>query len=200
MEETNEVVLEEQFILRLPSEEAQKVREILHTKPEKLKKVMKIDLDLNDNQVTVNFGKNRLSGRLRKLPTIIESYKTNICNNKSLLFKTADICHIADCGYGDIDDETAEKAETIHGLCPSLKNVKKKRFRKTLFNKDFAVEAEKISKELYYLLSTDLEAVSSKFEIIYEEDPNKKQHKQFENSLFGQFSSDSSESENSNYC
>ncbi|CAH1107799.1 unnamed protein product [Psylliodes chrysocephalus] len=191
--EENKVLQEEQFILRLPLEEAKRIREVLRNKPEKLKKLMKISVDLNDNKVLLNLGKNKLYGSIKKLPTLIESYKTNICNNKSLLYKTADICHIVECVY---EERAKEKNETIHGICPPLKNVKKKRFRKTLFNKDFAVEAEKVSKELYYLLSTDLEACSSKFEIIYEGDPTEKAKKQCEKSLFGQLSSDSSESEN----
>lgn len=123
-----------------------------------MKKLLKIDIDSNTSKVTIYFGDKILFGKLKRLPTIIESYKTNICNNKSLLFKTADLCHIAECFYEEIDDN---KTETIHGYCPPLKNVKRKRFRKTMYNKDFAIEAEKVSRELYYLLSTDLEAVRS---------------------------------------
>lgn len=131
--------------------------EILQKKPSKLKKLLQIDIDPNTSKVIVYFSNNVLYGTLKKLPTIIESYKTNICYNKSVLYKTADVCHFVECFYEDNDDN---KTETKHGYCPPLKNVRKKRFRKTMFNQDFAVEAEKISKELYYLLSTDLDAVS----------------------------------------
>ncbi|CAH1163209.1 unnamed protein product [Phaedon cochleariae] len=163
--EEEKTMLEEQFILRIPSEEAHKIRAILRTKPEKLKKILKFAIDPNTNKVITQISKLKLYGTLKKLPTIVESYKTNICNNKSVMFKTADICHIADCSY---EEKPKEKIETIHGLTLPLKNVKRKRFRKTMYNADTAVEAEAVSKELYYLLSTDLEAVSSKFEILYE--------------------------------
>lgn len=136
--------------------EANELRQILHHKPEKLKKLLKIDIDPNTCKVTVYFCDKVLIGTMKRLPTIIESYKTDICTNKSLFFKTADMCHIVECSYEDNDDG---KIETSHGYCPPLKNVRKKRFRKTMYNKDFAIEAEKISRELYYLLSTDLEAV-----------------------------------------
>ncbi|CAH1957120.1 unnamed protein product [Acanthoscelides obtectus] len=182
--------LEEQFILRLPKDEAREIRNMINYKPERISKYLKMDLNTADNSVTVSWCNKRLYGALKKLPTIVESYKTNICNNRSNLFKTADICYMAACSK-DVDEITTDKVETIHGLCPPLKNVKKKRFRKTLFNKELALEAEWISKELYYLLSTDLEAISSKFEIIYE-DPTKAL-KQYEKSLFGQLSSDSDE-------
>ncbi|KAJ8964079.1 hypothetical protein NQ317_017913 [Molorchus minor] len=95
-------------------------------------------------------------GALRKLPTIIESYKTNICHNKSTMFKTADICQMLECHY---DRTSSSRKDAIHGYCPPLKNAKRKQLRKTMYNSDFAVEAESVSKELYYLLSTDLEAV-----------------------------------------
>lgn len=53
------------------------------------------------------------------------------------------------------------KKDTSHGYTLPLKNVKKKRFRKTLTNPEVAEETEVIAKELYYLLSTDLDAVST---------------------------------------
>lgn len=71
--------------------------------------------------------------------------------------KVADLCHFVEVSESDIDI----KKESNHGYCPPFKNVREKRFRKTMYNQDFAIEAEKISKELYYLLSTDLEAVRS---------------------------------------
>lgn len=131
---------------------------MLHTKPEKVKKLLKIYLNPDEKEGSVYFGKSILYGILKKLPTIMESCKTNICNDTSTLFKTADICQMLDCSN---QHEVKEKKDTIHGYCPPLKNVKTKRFRKTMYNTDFAIEAESVTKELYYLLSTDLEAVST---------------------------------------
>lgn len=51
-------------------------------------------------------------------------------------------------------------AESPHGYSLPLKNVRKRRFRKTLVNPEVAEEAEMVNRELYYLLSTDLQAVS----------------------------------------
>ncbi|XP_072380381.1 transcription initiation factor TFIID subunit 7-like [Diabrotica undecimpunctata] len=166
----NEIYLEEQFILRLPVEEARQVRTMLHFKPEKIKKCMKISVDPVDNKVAVDLNHKRLFGNLQKLPTIIESQKTNIDNNKSLLYKSADICYLADCSC---EESSKKKAETPHGICPPLKNVKTKRFRKTLSNKESAFETESISKELYHLLRADLEACFTRFEIIYTDDISK---------------------------
>lgn len=61
-----------------------------------------------------------------------------------------------------------------HGVTPPLKNVRKRRFRKTLKKK--YVEAPEIEKEVKRLLRVDNEAVKVSWEIIEEEaDPNKPQ-------------------------
>lgn len=115
---------------------------------------------MGSNKVIVDIVDVKLYGTLQKLPTIIESYKTNLCGSKSTLYKVADLCHIVHCNY---EENTNGKTESTHGYCPPLKNVKKKRFRKTMYNENAALEAESVSKELYYLLSTDLEAVGTNF-------------------------------------
>ncbi|KAJ8931351.1 hypothetical protein NQ314_015760 [Rhamnusium bicolor] len=99
MDFDDKIELEEQFILRLPPAEATKLREILQNKPEKIKKLLKISVNTDENKGYVCFAKTKLHGTLKKLPTIIETYKTNICHDKSTLFKTADICQMLDCGY-----------------------------------------------------------------------------------------------------
>ncbi|KAJ8958471.1 hypothetical protein NQ318_002263, partial [Aromia moschata] len=119
----------------------------------KIKKTLKLDINIDENEGRVWLNKTKLNGRLKKLPTIIESYKTNICNDKSTMFKTADICQMLEC----YKEEKTNKKD-IHGYCPPLKNIQHKRFRKTMYNTDFAIEAESVTKELYYLLNTDLEA------------------------------------------
>jgi transcription initiation factor TFIID subunit 7 len=64
-----------------------------------------------------------------------------------------------------------------HGITPPCKNVRKRRFRKTLKKK--YVEAPEIEKEVKRLLRVDNEAVNVKWEIITEdEDPNKGQSNQ----------------------
>ncbi|XP_050302705.1 transcription initiation factor TFIID subunit 7-like isoform X2 [Anthonomus grandis grandis] len=161
-----EFELEEQFILRLPLDEAAKVRETLRTKPEKLKKNLKIKLDTSLDIGTVTIGKKKLYAYLRKFPTIIESYKTNLGNDTATIFKTADVSHMLECFHEPLPHF---KKESPHGYTPPLKNVKHRRFRKTLVNPEVAEETELVTKELYYLLSTDMEAVSTRFEVHYEE-------------------------------
>lgn len=56
-----------------------------------------------------------------------------------------------------------------HGVTPSLKNVRKRRFRKTLKKKN--VELPEIEKEVKRLLRTDNEAVNVKWEIVESEEP-----------------------------
>ncbi|KAK9872007.1 hypothetical protein WA026_015253 [Henosepilachna vigintioctopunctata] len=183
--------LEQQFILRLPMVEAQKLRYIMDTKPEKVKKLLKLDLNLNDNSGIVKFGKLKMYGSLKKLPTIIESYKTH---DKVTICKTADINQILICDYGIKENK---KVEYLHGISPPLKNVKKRRFRKTMINTDHAIEVENIERELYYLLRTDLEAVSSKYKITYENGYEDKENylSNKEANLFGNISSEMSEEE-----
>lgn len=56
-----------------------------------------------------------------------------------------------------------------HGVTPSLKNVRKRRFRKTLKKKN--VELPEIEKEVKRLLRVDNEAVHVKYEIVESEEP-----------------------------
>ncbi|XP_044764207.1 transcription initiation factor TFIID subunit 7 isoform X2 [Coccinella septempunctata] len=186
--ENEKIVLEQQFILRLPHEEAIKLRNLLDTKPSKVKKSLKLDLNLDDNSGIVKFGKRKLYGCLRKFPTIIESYKTH---DKVTICKTADINQVLICDFEKNDNK---KLNFMHGITPPLKNVKKKRFRKTLINTERAVEVENIERELYYLLRTDLEAVSSKYEVTYEQDKENRPNNS-ELNLFGNISSETSDEE-----
>lgn len=187
----NEVSLEEQFIVRLPLKEAQKVREMFNEK----KNNLKITFNPDDNKVKLDVAGTALHGRLKKLPTIIESHKTNLGVNKSTLYKVADVCHIVECNY---EENPADKTETSHGYSPPLKNAKKKRFRKTKVNKNNAQGAEDVSNEVRYLLKQDLEAVSSSFDILYEDNAEQQtSSEQSETLLFGELSSDFELSENS---
>lgn len=61
-----------------------------------------------------------------------------------------------------------------HGITPPCKNIRKRRFRKTLKKK--YVEAPEIEKEVKQLLRVDNEAVNVKWEIINEDDDSIKGH------------------------
>ena len=126
----------------------------------------------------VKFDGWNMSAKLMDLPTIIESQKTI---DKKTFYKTADICQILVCRDGEedvVEPEVTEpeadkkkadkKYQFNHGLCPPLKNCRKRRFRKTLKKK--FVEAPEIEKEVKRLLRVDNEAVEVKYELLTEDD------------------------------
>lgn len=59
-----------------------------------------------------------------------------------------------------------------HGITPPMKNVRRRRFRKTLRKK--YVEAPEIEKEIKRLLRGDSDAVKVTYEVINEQDEKKK--------------------------
>nr|CAD7604710.1 unnamed protein product [Timema genevievae] len=119
------------------------------------------------------------------LPTIVESLKT--IDNKSF-YKTADLCQLLICKEEDdqttTDEESPAKTKKKdpnkvdkkflwpHGITPPLKNVRRRRFRKTLKKK--YVEAPEIEKEVKRLLRVDNDAVNVKWEVINEDDEKMK--------------------------
>lgn len=113
-----------------------------------------------------------MPAKLVDLPTIIESLKT--IDNKSF-YKTADICQMLHCKEEDdqtTDEEVTSKTKKKdpnkvdkkflwpHGVTPPTKNVRRRRFRKTLKKK--YVEAPEIEKEVKRLLRVDNDAVRVK--------------------------------------
>lgn len=126
-----------------------------------------------------------LHAKVVDLPTIVESLKT--IDNKTF-YKTADICQMLICKEDDdqttTDEETPSKSKKKdpnkvdkkylwpHGITPPMKNVRKRRFRKTLKKK--YVEAPEIEKEVKRLLRVDNEAVNVKWEVINEDEEKAK--------------------------
>lgn len=175
--------LETQVILRMPPEPAELLHEILREGAASLKERLTIKLE-ND----LRYGEVRLDNwllytRLFDIPTIVESLKT--IDNKSF-YKTADICQMLICkeeqDLPTTDDESPQKNKKKdpnkvdkkflwpHGVTAPCKNVRKRRFRKTLKKK--FVEAPEIEKEVKRLLRADNEAHNVKWEIVKEdEDP-----------------------------
>jgi len=177
--------LENQFILRIPTEPASALREAIRSGASNLKERLFIQLepDKASNPQHLRRGHVQFDGwnftcRLMDLPTIIESHKT--IDNKTF-YKTADICQLVICKEEeDFDEEESplkkkkdpnkvdKKYLYPHGIVPPLKNCRKRRFRKTLKKK--YVEAPEIEKEVKRLLRVDNEAVSVKWEVITEEE------------------------------
>jgi TATA-binding protein-associated factor Taf7 len=171
------VELESQVILRLPQVPAGMLRDVLRNNPSSLKDRLKIKLEPDMRHGTLYFDNYIMQAKLVDLPCVIESHKT--IENKHI-YKTADICQMLICSFDDetaADDEAKKKKDLKlekkylwpHGLTPPLKNVRKRRFRKTLKKKQYSDQPE-LEKEVRRLLRTDYEAVQITWEVIDEEE------------------------------
>ncbi|XP_043473300.1 transcription initiation factor TFIID subunit 7 [Leptopilina heterotoma] len=181
------VELESQFILRLPEEPAKVLRETLQNGLS-LKDRLGIKLEQDVRYGEVRLDHWLLHAKVVDLPTIVESLKT--IDNRSF-YKTADICQMLICKEEDDQTTTDEESPVRqkkkdpnkvdkkflwpHGITPPTKNVRRKRFRKTLKKK--YVEAPEIEKEVKRLLRVDNEAVNVKWEVICEDEDQSKPSK-----------------------
>lgn len=172
--------LESQFILRLPAEPAKTLKELLTT-GDNLKNRLTIQLDDDMRNGEVRLDNWLMQAKVVDLPTVIESLKT--IDNKSF-YKTADISQMMVCKSEGEQAPAEEESPTKnkkkdpnkvdkkflhpHGITPPTKNVRKRRFRKTLKKK--SAEAPEIEKEVKRLLRADNEAISVTWEIVNEED------------------------------
>lgn len=180
------VELETQVILRMPEEPSRILRDILREGGNNLKDRLTVKLENDLRYGEVRFDHWLLHAKLVDLPTVTESLKT--IDNKSF-YKTADICQMIICkeepDLPTTDDESPTKNKKKdpnkvdkkflwpHGITPPCKNIRKRRFRKTLKKK--YVEAPEIEKEVKRLLRADNEAVNVKWEIVKDEDEQKNQ-------------------------
>ncbi|OTF81174.1 transcription initiation factor TFIID subunit 7-like protein, partial [Euroglyphus maynei] len=127
-----------------------------------------------------------LPAKIVDLPTVLESLKT--LDNKNF-YKTADISQMMICK--EETDEVKEDPDEVikktkdgrdkkylypHGITKPLKNVRKRRFRKTLRKK--YVDFPEIEKEVKRLLRQDNEATNVRFEIVNIEEENKTDSKE----------------------
>lgn len=175
------VDFETQFILRLPEEPAIVLRDAIQSGATNLKERLSISLENNLRKGMVRIDGRYLYAKVVDLPTVIESMKTI---DKKSFYKTADVCQMVICKEEPdpiTDDESPLKNKKKdpnkvdkkylypHGVTPSLKNVRKRRFRKTLRKKN--VELPEIEKEVKRLLRVDNEAVHVKWEIVECEEP-----------------------------
>ena len=147
------VELEQQFVMRLPAEPAAALREALKAGASNIKERLKIQLEPEKEgkgggnnylrRGAVHFDGWQMNAKLMDLPTIVESMKTI---DKKTFYKTADICQILTCKEGAASDEEDQPAEQAaknksgskekgdkkylyrHGLCPPLKNCRRRRY------------------------------------------------------------------------
>ncbi|KPI92641.1 Transcription initiation factor TFIID subunit 7 [Papilio xuthus] len=177
------VELESQFIMRFPEEPAKSLKELIKS-GENFKNRLSISLENDMRHGEVRFDHWLLHAKVVDLPTITESLKT--IDRKSV-YKTADICQMMICKE-EIDHTSEEELPSKnkkkdplkvdkkflcpHGITPPTKNIRRRRFRKTLKKK--CAEAPEIEKEVKRLLRADNEAVSVTWEVIKEENDNAK--------------------------
>ncbi|KYN20872.1 Transcription initiation factor TFIID subunit 7 [Trachymyrmex cornetzi] len=181
-----QVELESQFIMRLPPEPSRVLKEALRNSlPLKDRLTIKLENDMRYGEVRLDHW--LLHAKVVDLPTIVESLKT--IDNKSF-YKTADICQMLICK--EEEDHTTDEESPVkqkkkdpnkvdkkflwpHGITPPTKNVRRRRFRKTLKKK--YVEAPEIEKEVKRLLRVDNDAVNVKWEVICEDEDTSKPSK-----------------------
>ncbi|XP_074651126.1 transcription initiation factor TFIID subunit 7-like [Tubulanus polymorphus] len=170
--------LEQQFILRMPIGPALALKHDIQSGSMNLKDKLTIEVPLDKRVGRVRYGGQYLKATLHDLPCITECLKTT---DKKTFYKTADICQMLLCKEDadtsdSADEETQSKKDKDkdrkfrypHGLTPPLKNVRKKRFRKTL-QKNYTEQPD-IEKEVKRLFRADNEAIDVKWEIIYDDD------------------------------
>ncbi|XP_061265202.1 transcription initiation factor TFIID subunit 7-like isoform X1 [Bos javanicus] len=190
--------LENQFILRLPMEHASTVRKMVHSGSSSMKNKLKIDLFSDTRHAVVEVDNVSLAAKLVDLPCVIGSLKT--LDRKSF-YKTADVSQMLVCtADADVqpspeepvtstDPKAIRKAEKQrkkkytwkHGITPPLRNVRKRKFRKTIKKvADFKqieemdlpvhIESPEVEKEVKRLLCSDAEAVNARWEVIAEDE------------------------------
>nr|XP_019811987.1 PREDICTED: transcription initiation factor TFIID subunit 7-like [Bos indicus] len=176
--------LENQFILRLPMEHASTVRKMVHSGSSSMKNKLKIDLFSDTRHAVVEVDNVSLAAKLVDLPCVIGSLKT--LDRKSF-YKTADVSQMLVCtADADVqpspeepvtstDPKAIRKAEKQrkkkytwkHGITPPLRNVRKRKFRKTIKKH---IESPEVEKEVKRLLCSDAEAVNTRWEVIAEDE------------------------------
>ncbi|XP_014231162.1 transcription initiation factor TFIID subunit 7-like [Trichogramma pretiosum] len=179
---------EGQFIIRLPEEEAKKLREALRN-DEIFKDRLGIKMENDLRHAEVRFDDDMFEAKVVDLPTIVESLKT--LDGKKF-YKTADICQLLICKKKDEASNSFNKTNEFYnesksilkeemkdpskvdkeflwpdGITPPLKDVRRKRFRKIKKNPS---RSPGIKEEVTRLLINDEEAIRSKWEVLYEDE------------------------------
>uniref|UniRef100_A0ABD2XDV2 TAFII55 protein conserved region domain-containing protein n=1 Tax=Trichogramma kaykai TaxID=54128 RepID=A0ABD2XDV2_9HYME len=174
---------EGQFIMRLPEEEAKKLREALRN-DETFEDRLGIKMEYDLRHAEVRFDDNMFEAKVVDLPTIVESLKTLDSKN---FYKTADICQLLICKKKDEASNSFDKTSKFYnesksilkeemkdpskvdkeflwpdGITPPLKDVRKKRFRKIKKNPS---RPPGIDEEVIRLLASDEGAIRNECDI-----------------------------------
>lgn len=168
--------LESLFLLRLPQDASNKLNDILLAG--NLRDRLAINLHDDLRHGAVKLDGDSYSGKVWDLPCIIESQKTV---DMKTFYKTGDLSHVLVCTPDpDLKEHESNVQQNSkhhyprdrkflwpHGITPPLKNVRKRRFRKTARKK--YIDSPDIEKEVKRLLKADIESVSVKYEVVSEE-------------------------------
>lgn len=168
--------LEQQFILRLPLDAATILHEDLsENSTVHLKDKLSIEMDPDMRHGRVRYGPDIFFAKLLDLPCIIEGLKTL---DRKTFYKASDISQMLVCRteeeWSQDENESPKKKDKEkkyiwnHGLTPPLKNVRKRRFRKTLKKK--YMDQPEVEKEVRRLFRYDSEAIEVKYEIIMDDE------------------------------
>uniref|UniRef100_A0A914PJF6 TAFII55 protein conserved region domain-containing protein n=1 Tax=Panagrolaimus davidi TaxID=227884 RepID=A0A914PJF6_9BILA len=185
-------------ILRIPESKIAMMDEIIENQAseEMDSETEKLPIEPGESVLAIKFEKNLRRGQLRinedvvgfcvrDLPCIVETYKTH---DNTDLYKVADVSQILVCNDTEnpplMDEkeienlnELASIRETrlklsrfLHGLTPPMKNVTKRRFRKT--KKTKFIDAPQIEQQLRGIFRRDMEANKIEFQLI-DDDENR---------------------------
>ncbi|XP_076467895.1 transcription initiation factor TFIID subunit 7-like [Babylonia areolata] len=172
------VDLESQFILRLPQTASEELRQEIQSTSGALfkdKLGLSIELDSDMRHGHVRYNNFIFNAKVVDLPCIIESLKTV---DKKTFYKTADICQMMVCTTDEeinVEDTDSPKKKDKdkrylwnHGITRPLKNVRKRRFRKTMRKK--YMDQPELEKEVRRLFRFDAEAIDVKWEVLTEDE------------------------------
>ncbi|XP_071787244.1 transcription initiation factor TFIID subunit 7-like [Asterias amurensis] len=175
--------MENHFILRMPQHASGELRKLVNIGSQAVKDKLAIEIMSDMRHGTVKFNDEVFSAKLMDLPCILESHKTI---DKKTFWKTADIDQMLVCSTEEQTLETDQKEKEAeekglkktdrvdkkfiqnHGITPPLKNVRKRRFRKTAKKK--YIEAPDVEEEVKRLLRMDSTAIKIRWEVLAEED------------------------------
>lgn len=167
--------LEQQFVLRLPPGPAEMLAKDVQSGAVTLKDKLSIEMDSDNRHGHVRYDNYIFNAKLVDLPCIIESLKTV---DKKTFYKVADICQMLVCTTDEeINVEETESPKKKDkdkrylwnkGITPPLKNVLKRRFRKTLTKK--YMDQPELEKEVRRLFRYDAEAIDVKWEVLAEDE------------------------------
>ncbi|XP_014665003.1 PREDICTED: transcription initiation factor TFIID subunit 7-like [Priapulus caudatus] len=178
--------LESQFILRLPLGAAQQLRRAVQSGAMNLKDRMSIELQPDMRNGTVRFDGMVFSAKVHSPGRYcrVHTRNTRTLDRKTHL-QTATFGQMVICketfdqssqdedGTGRKRDKKKEDKKYLwnHGITPPLKNVRKRRFRKTARKK--YIEQPDVEKEVKALFKLDNEAVKVRWEVVTEDSDKK---------------------------